>query len=245
MIGDANRPFRRLGHGENSFIAPFFGDPKFERQRNDVMITTSLYEKPAGLPYTRATKTGNAVTEPTQQTPPMTQWLVAVRDQRDRAAFGLLFDYFAPRLKGFIMRNGTGAAQAEEIVQDVMLTVWLKASLFDPHRAQASAWIYQIARNRQIDIIRKENRPIPDELTQDPGSEPDASQILALGQETEQLKTAIEQLQPEQKAMIEQAYLGDLTHQEISTKTGLPLGTVKSRIRLGLRRLRKELEGLR
>ncbi|WP_156414921.1 sigma-70 family RNA polymerase sigma factor [Phaeobacter sp. CECT 5382] len=209
------------------------------------MITTTLAPPPVGRRYHRPPKTGSTVLQEQQKTSQLTVWLVAVRDQRDRAAFGELFDYFAPRLKGFVMRNGNGSAQAEEIVQDVMLTVWRKASLFDPHRAQASAWIYQIARNRQIDIVRKENRPIPEELAHDPGSEADASQILAFDQEAKQLKAAIEQLQPDQKEMIEKAYLGDLTHKEISVQTGLPLGTVKSRIRLGLRRLRKELKGLR
>lgn len=208
-------------------------------------MQTVLDHHHAGQAQKGPPKTGRAVPQQDPQMSQMTVWLVAVRDQRDRDAFGSLFDYFAPRLKGFIMRSGTGAAQAEEIVQDVMLTVWRKATMFDPHRAQASAWIYQIARNRQIDIIRKENRPVPDELAQDPGSEPDASQILAFDQEAEQLKSALDQLQPDQKEMIEKAYMGDLTHQEISVQTGLPLGTVKSRIRLGLNRLRKELKGLR
>ncbi|WP_409201423.1 sigma-70 family RNA polymerase sigma factor [Leisingera sp. M658] len=175
----------------------------------------------------------------------LTIWLLAVRDQRDREAFGEMFDHLAPRLKGFVMRTGASSALAEEIVQDVMLTIWRKASQFDPHKAQASAWIYQIARNRHIDIVRKEHRPVPDELSADPGLEPDASQILGLEQEAEQLKLAIQQLQPDQKEMIEKAYIGELTHQEISSQTGLPLGTVKSRIRLGLGRLRKELKGLR
>ena len=84
-----------------------------------------------------------------------TQWMLAVRDQRDRTAFVALFDHFAPRLKSFVMRSGLGSGQAEEIVQDVMLSVWRKAEQFDPHRAQVSAWIYQITRNRQIDVIRK------------------------------------------------------------------------------------------
>lgn len=209
------------------------------------MMHTTLDHITAGPAQTGPPKTGRVVSQQELQMSQLTVWLVAVRDHRDRDAFGALFDYFAPRLKGFIMRTGTSAAQAEEIVQDVMLTVWRKAAMFDPHRAQASAWIYQIARNRQIDIIRKENRPIPDELSQPPESEPDASQILAFDQEAEKLKNAIKQLQPDQKEMIEKAYLGDLTHQEISVQTGLPLGTVKSRIRLGLNRLRKELEGLR
>nr|WP_139837738.1 sigma-70 family RNA polymerase sigma factor [Roseovarius litorisediminis] len=171
--------------------------------------------------------------------------MIAIRDSRDRDAFAALFDYFAPRLKGFIMRSGTSAAQAEEIVQDVMLTVWRKAALYDPHRAQVSAWIYQITRNRQIDIVRKEKRPVPEELGDNLDAEPDAGQILAMDQEAGQLKQALAQLKEDQRDIIEKAYLGELTHQEISELTGLPLGTIKSRIRLGLERLRHELKGLR
>lgn len=174
-----------------------------------------------------------------------TVWMLAVRNKRDREAFSNLFDYFAPRLKGFIMRSGTSSQQAEEVVQDVMLTIWRKAAQFDPHRAQVSAWIYQIARNRQIDMIRKENRPVPDELAEEPRTEPDAAQMMAVEQEAGQLKQALAELNDDQRVMIEKAYLGEMTHQEISTQTGLPIGTVKSRIRLGLERLRHELKGLR
>nr|WP_232897425.1 sigma-70 family RNA polymerase sigma factor [Pontibaca salina] len=171
--------------------------------------------------------------------------MLAVRDKRDRVAFEALFDHFAPRLKGFIMRSGTGSGQAEEIVQDVMLTVWRKAQQYDPARAQVSGWIYQIARNRQIDVIRKENRPLPEQMGEAPEIETDASLRLALEQETEQLKQALARLRPDQRAMIERAYMGELSHQEISSQTGLPLGTIKSRIRLGLERLRHELKELR
>ncbi|MCB1349994.1 MAG: sigma-70 family RNA polymerase sigma factor [Paracoccaceae bacterium] len=171
--------------------------------------------------------------------------MLAIRDQRDRTAFAALFDHFAPRLKAFVMRGGIGSGQAEEIVQDVMLAVWRKADQYDPHRAQVSAWIYQIARNRQIDVIRKEKRPVPEELAEDPDAEPDASQILALEQEAGLLKAALAKLKPDQRDVIEQAYLGELSHQQISERTGLPLGTIKSRIRLGLDRLRHELKELR
>jgi RNA polymerase sigma factor (sigma-70 family) len=222
-----------------------FSDPEIAPSRIAGMITRTLERPFVSRSCGRVSKTGKTVPQQKQETSQLTVWLIAVRDRRDRAAFGALFDYLAPRLKGFVMRNGTSSAHAEEIVQDVMLTVWRKASMFDPHRAQASAWIYQIARNRHIDIARKENRPVPDELVQDSSSEPDVTQILALNQEAKQLKTAIERLQPDQREMIEKAYIGDLTHQEISTQTGVPLGTVKSRIRLGLQRLRTELKGLR
>lgn len=174
-----------------------------------------------------------------------TLWMIAVRDRQDRAAFAALFDFFAPRLKHFVMRGGVGSGQAEEIVQEVMLTVWRKAAMFDPERAQVSSWIYQIARNRQIDKMRRENRPLPEALAHEPDSEPDAGQVLALEQETARLKQALERLKPEQREMIEKAYLGELTHQQIKQQTGLPLGTIKSRIRLGLERLRHELKSIR
>lgn len=185
------------------------------------------------------------VTDPSPPASPQTTLMLAVRDDRDRQAFSALFDHFAPRLKAFVMRSGTRAGQAEEIVQEVMLTVWRKASHFDPARAQVSAWIYQIARNRQIDVIRKENRPLPEDLAPAPDTAPDASQMLALDQEAGHLKQALACLKPDQRDMIERVYLGELSHQEISTQTGLPLGTVKSRIRLGLDRLRHELKELR
>jgi RNA polymerase sigma-70 factor (ECF subfamily) len=171
--------------------------------------------------------------------------MLAVRDRRDRTAFGLLFDYFAPRLKGVAMRSGLGSGAAEDVAQEVMLTVWRKADMFDPHRAQVSAWIFQIARNRRIDLVRKENRPVPEEIKMADDVEDDASQILALEQEAGQLRIALDQLKPNQRDLIEKAYLGELTHKEISDQTGLALGTVKSRIRLGLERLRHDLKGMR
>ncbi len=182
---------------------------------------------------------------PEQTYSDQTLLMLAVRDRRDRAAFGLLFDYFAPRLKGVAMRSGLGSGAAEDIAQEVMLTVWRKADMFDPHRAQVSAWIFQIARNRRIDLVRKENRPVPEEIKITDDVEDDAGQILAMEQETGRLKTALDQLSPDQRDMIEKAYLGELTHKEISDQTGLALGTVKSRIRLGLERLRHELKGMR
>ena len=185
------------------------------------------------------------VKKPPDEINAQTSWMLAVRDREDRRAFADLFDHFAPRIKGFIIKSGSSDAQAEEIVQDVMLTVWRKANKFDPHRAQVSSWIYQIARNRQIDIIRKERRPIPEELKTEPEADLDTSQILALEQETERLKQALSRLGDAQRAMIEKAFIGELSHQEIQIETGLPLGTIKSRIRLGLEKLKHELKGLR
>ncbi len=173
-----------------------------------------------------------------------TVWMLAVRDAADREAFARLFDFYAPRLKAMAMRGGTPAAVAEEIVQDVMLRVWRHASQFDPARAQVSSWIYRIARNRRVDLARREPPALPDDLLA-PSLEPDTGAALALDQEVARLRTALEALPAAQREMVEKAYLGELTHQEISRQTSLPLGTVKSRLRLAIDRLRHELRELR
>ncbi|MBW0159514.1 sigma-70 family RNA polymerase sigma factor [Sinorhodobacter sp. B57] len=170
--------------------------------------------------------------------------LLAVRDLRDRAAFGRLFDYFAPRLKAQLLRGGLRDGSAEDVVQDVMLAVWHKAAQFDPHRADAAGWIYGIARNRRIDLARRKPLSQPEDMPELPSLEPDAGQILALQQEAEHLAAALARLTPEQAAALRAAYFEDIPHSRISEMTGLPLGTIKSRIRLGLDRLRHELRSI-
>ena len=174
-----------------------------------------------------------------------TSLLVAVRDNRDRQAFSRLFDHFAPRLKAMLVRSNMNQAQADDILQDVMLTIWRKAHLYDPARAGASAWIYRVARNRMIDIVRRERRAIPPELYDDAVEPETQSAELGHAQEARLLREALERLPEKQRAMIERAYLGELTHQEINRDTGLPVGTIKSRIRLGLEKLRHDLKDLR
>ncbi|MDF1727798.1 MAG: sigma-70 family RNA polymerase sigma factor [Sulfitobacter sp.] len=168
--------------------------------------------------------------------------MVKVRDDRDRAAFAALFEHFAPRIKGFLIKSGADATLAEECAQDAMTTLWRKAGQFDPTRASLSTWIFTIARNRRIDLLRKEARPEPEDLPWGPEPEPDQSDLVVLQQETEQLGRAIAQLPPAQRDLIEKAYFGELTQSEISRITGLPLGTIKSRLRLALDRLRHAMK---
>lgn len=165
-----------------------------------------------------------------------------VRDAKDRAAFAELFQHFAPRVKAFLIKSGSEAALAEECTQEVMATVWHKSHLFDPGRASVATWVFTIARNKRIDALRKDRRPEPEDLTWGPEAEPDQADVVALQQECAQLRTAIRDLPDPQRELIEKAYFGDLSHREIAAETGLPLGTIKSRIRLALERLRHAMK---
>ncbi len=172
-------------------------------------------------------------------------WALLVRriDQdKDRGAFAEIFKHFAPRVKAFLMKSGASEQMAEECVQEVMATLWQKAHMFDPTRASVSTWIYTIARNKKIDAIRRQRRPEPEELPWGPEAEPDQEDVVSLQQESEKLNKAIAELPEKQKFLIEKAYFGELSHSEIAEATGLPLGTIKSRIRLALERLRHAMK---
>ncbi len=168
----------------------------------------------------------------------------AVAQDRDRRAFAALFEHFAPRLNGYLLRTGADSALAEEIVQDVMTTLWRKADLFDPAKSSLSTWLYRIARNRRIDLIRRVQTKqldgedpvlLPPDIVQ-----PDAA--MDLQQREAAMREALKVLPPEQLDLVRLAFFEGLSHGDIAEQTGLPLGTVKSRIRLAFTRLRRELE---
>ena len=165
-----------------------------------------------------------------------------IRDDQDQRAFAELFQHFAPRVKAFLMKSGADATLAEECAQEVMATLWHKAHMFDPARASVATWIFTIARNRKIDLLRKQRRPEPEELTWGPEAEPDQEDTLVLQQESEILRQALSELPDAQRQLIERAYFGDMSHSQIAEETGLPLGTIKSRIRLALDRLRHAMK---
>jgi RNA polymerase sigma-70 factor (ECF subfamily) len=169
--------------------------------------------------------------------------VLAVARQRDKDAFKELFDHFAPRVKGYLMRQGAGAAVAEDLAQEAMLTLWRKAALFDPEKAAASTWIFTIARNLRIDAIRKERRPEidADDPTFLPQAERLADESMDWAQAEDRLRLALAGLPQEQAQIIELSFLADKPHSAIARELGLPLGTVKSRIRLAMARLRTAL----
>lgn len=164
--------------------------------------------------------------------------LARVAQDRDPAAFAQLFAHFAPRVKAFLINSGSPPAVAEDCAQDVMATIWQKAHLYDASRAGVATWVFTIARNRRIDLIRRVRRVEPEDLPWGPEADPDAADALGLAQESAQLGDALSRLPDAQRHLIERAYFGDLSHSQIAAETGLPMGTIKSRLRLGLDRLR-------
>lgn len=173
----------------------------------------------------------------------MSALLLAVARDRDRAAFAGLFDHFAPRVKSYLRRLGTDPAAADELAQEVMLTVWRRAETYDPARASAAAWIFAIARNKRLDVLRREPRPDYDPadpaLIVDP-TDP-ADERISGAQTASRLRAAIADLPSEQSDLLKLAYFRDMPHSAIAAERGLPLGTVKSRLRLAMDRLRKAL----
>lgn len=168
----------------------------------------------------------------------------AIAERRDREAFRKIFAVFAPKLKAFLGRGGLEDAIAEELVQDVMLTVWRRAQTFDPSQGTFSAWLFTIARNRRIDYFRRAPKALPDEpdpmLLPEP--EPSAEGLVAIQESSSYVRAALETLPPEQIEVLRLAFFEQKSHSVIAEEQGLPLGTVKSRIRLAMRQLKRTLE---
>ncbi len=169
----------------------------------------------------------------------------AVAARQDRTAFAELFTFFAPRVKSYLLRLGAGEALAEEIAQDVMVAVWRKAALFDRQKASASTWIFTIARNRRIDAARRSKLEAfdPNEPMLAPAATDAPDKNISIVEREAHVRAALDQLPHEQRALLEAAFYEGLSHRDIAMRDGLPLGTVKSRIRLAFARLRGQLDG--
>ena len=169
--------------------------------------------------------------------------LVAVARTQDRAAFARLFAHFAPRVKAYMLRLGMPDGRAEELAQETMLTVWRKAALYDPAKAEAPTWVFTIARNLRIDALRRERHPeVSDEvLAEHEDDRPIADAIVADGQRVRRLRRALATLPADQAEVVRLSFFADLAHPAIAERLGLPLGTVKSRMRLALIKIRKAL----
>jgi RNA polymerase sigma factor (sigma-70 family) len=173
----------------------------------------------------------------------MTEYLVSIAKYRDKDAFSKLFAHYAPRLKSYLMRQGANLASAEELSQEAMLSVWRKADRFDPTKASAGTWIFTVARNLRIDALRKERRPNfdPEDPAFVPEPEMSPDRALEVGEVQAKIKAAIAKLPLEQAEVIKLSFYQDKPHGEIAEELNLPLGTVKSRLRLAMRRVRTSL----
>ena len=170
--------------------------------------------------------------------------IVAIAAARDRAAFVTLFGRFAPRLKSWFRRAGGSEEQAEDLAQETMLLVWRKAGSFDPVRAGAATWIFTIARNQRIDAFRRgPRRPLdPSDPALLPPEPDPPDQVLATTEREARLREALLALPPEQAEVVRLAFFDGRPHAEIEKALGIPLGTVKSRLRLAMNRLRARLD---
>ena len=168
----------------------------------------------------------------------------AIAERQDRAAFGRLFEHFAPRLKSYFIRAGIPSAQAEDLAQDAMLAVWRRASQFDSRRAGAATWLFAIARNLRIDLYRRhrsEQAAAAGDQLETTETDITAGDILDAAEREARIRSALTMLSSEQQSVIRLSFFSDTPHREIASQLGIPLGTVKSRIRLAFARLREIL----
>jgi RNA polymerase sigma factor (sigma-70 family) len=170
--------------------------------------------------------------------------VAAVAERRDKTAFTQLFDHFAPRVKAYLLRLGTDSGAAEELTQEVMVTLWRKAALFDHSKSSVGTWLFRIARNRRIDQIRRSRGETLDEDDPMllPASLDGPDEIFDARRLEVRMQAALDGLPDEQAQLVRLAFFDSLSHSEIAERTGLPLGTVKSRIRLAFARLRRNFE---
>jgi RNA polymerase sigma-70 factor, ECF subfamily len=175
--------------------------------------------------------------------PDFARLLQAIVERHDQNSFAALFDYYAPRVKAYLKRLGASDSVAEDLVQEVMLTVWRKAESYDSAKAGVGTWIFTIARNLRIDAIRRERHPVldPDDplLVPDPAPLPD--RMAEAAQEEHDVRAALHELPADQALVVNLAFYEGKSHGEIAAALAIPLGTVKSRLRLAFRRVRGRL----
>lgn len=164
----------------------------------------------------------------------------------DRDAFARLFEHLAPRIKAYLIRLGSEPSAAEDLAQDVMVTIWHKAAGFDPARSSVMTWTFVIARNRRIDSLRREHSTVtyghsPPDVEAEPGG---ADEAMVSEQSDALMRDAIASLSPEQQQVVRMSFFDDEPHSAIAAALDVPLGTVKSRLRLAFAKLRSRMENM-
>jgi RNA polymerase sigma-70 factor (ECF subfamily) len=171
-----------------------------------------------------------------------------VASTQDRGAFAELFQHYAPRVKAMMMHRGASSDRAEDLTQETLLRLWRKAAQFDPARASPSAWVFAIARNVSVDMARRDGRAAAWAAEQGEVGEEDPDQpeqLLILNEREELVRSTVAGLPDDQLRVVRLSFFDGLAHAEIAQQLDIPLGTVKSRIRLAMQRLRDRLGQLK
>lgn len=182
--------------------------------------------------------------EPRSQAAEFAEFISQIANDRSETAFEDLFRYFAPRIKSYCLRLGADSSAAEEIAQEAMVSVWRNAAQFDPTKASPSTWIFTIARNLSIDRFRKQRRPEfdPDDPALVPEEQQTPERLVDKIQMEQNVREILYSLSSKERDVLMLSFYGNLSHGEISRKLNLPIGTVKSRIRLAFARIRSALD---
>jgi RNA polymerase sigma-70 factor, ECF subfamily len=177
----------------------------------------------------------------------MADLLQRIAERGDAEAFNELFQSFAPRVKSYMMRQGADPTTAEELAQETLLMVWRKAGLYSSDKGSASTWIFTIARNLRIDRLRREVpwQELPEGHDEISSDDPNPEEIVSTWERQERTQTALAMLPDDQKTVVSLSYLEGLSHSEIAERLSLPLGTVKSRMRLAYQKIREAVEDLK
>lgn len=159
----------------------------------------------------------------------------------------MLFESYAPRVKSYMMRQGADPTTAEELAQETLLTVWRKAALYSGDKGSATTWIFTIARNLRIDRLRREVawQPLPDDIDEQEAPDPAPDEAVSERERSAKVQAVLAELPPDQAEAVNLSYVEGLSHSEIAERLGVPLGTVKSRMRLAYHKIRDALEELR
>jgi RNA polymerase sigma-70 factor (ECF subfamily) len=176
----------------------------------------------------------------------MADLLQRIAERADPAAFRELYEAYGPRVKAYMMRRGADAGTAEDLAQETLLTVWRKAALYAGEKGSMTTWVFAIARNLRIDRLRREVpwQELPEGRMAEASDEPLPDEVMDEKERQERVQAALADLPPEQKEVVSLAYLEGLSHSEIAERLSVPLGTVKSRMRIAYQKIRQALESL-
>jgi len=203
-------------------------------------VATQAWSNPGNI---MVAKVGLQV-EPRPKASEFAACISRIANDRDQSAFEFLFRYFAPRIKSYCLKLGADGSAAEEIIQEAMVSIWRSAGQFDPSKAAPSTWIFTIARNLVIDRFRKSRRPQFD--LNDPALVPEdqlpPDRLIEQTELQENIRQIMDALSSNERNVLMLSFFENLSHFEISRRLSLPIGTVKSRIRLAFGKIRSKLE---